>query len=359
MEFIRLSVSDEVLRRLIPLKGKIVEGKVIGRAGDLPLLEIDDLVFPAESRVPLKPGNRVSLWVRGIAQGKLQLQLVSQEEIDEGFFRLGLKETPENKLAYRILKGMGVSFGTEEVALLGKLILKVRDPSLVFELLRAFHLRFGLSVWVLGFLLDLGDVYALKDLLIKLLFFGRSEIKSFLERIIPESGGDLSHSIKAFFEKSGMFKLGGLSELLLLGNETEDEKRLLAWILLPRLLSLPQKREDWFVYYWFPFLDRERDLSVFLLKSHRPKEEREREERYELVLELKTLGKIRVLFYLLKGKMWVTFEAEDDRTLALIRRGLSKLLSRLEVQGYDVGGISARAMPMERDLEGEGLDIRI
>jgi len=59
--YIKLSASSEVLNRLIPLKGRVVEGRVVGKAGELSLLEIEDLLLTAESKLPLKVGSRVSL----------------------------------------------------------------------------------------------------------------------------------------------------------------------------------------------------------------------------------------------------------------------------------------------------------
>jgi len=355
-----LSVSDEVLRKLLPLKGKVIEGKVVGKAGELPLLEVDDLLFPAESRVSLKFGSRVSLWVKGISGGKLYLQLLSQDDIDDDFFKLGLRDRPETRLAYKLLKYMGVQAAKEIVELLSQLLIKAKDPTFVAELLKALHLRFGLSSPIISFLLHLGgDLSNLKDLLLRILFYGSEEIKGMLKEIIPRKGKGLASEIRGFLLRSGVLKFGGLSEALLLRGKSKDELSLLGWLLLPRLLSFAPKEGDWLIYFWFPVLDDKGELSVFLLKRHKVKQKEQDGERYELLLDLKTLGKIKVLFYLLKGKLWITFEAESEGTLASLRRKSSELFSILESQGYSVGGVSVRAMVVDKGPEGEELDIRV
>lgn len=358
MSYIRLSASSEVLSKLVPLKGRVIEGRVVGKAGELPLLEIGDLLFPAESKVPLEVGAKVSLWIKGLVGDKLHLQLLSEEEIDEGFLRLNLKDAPENKLAYRILKGLGVSFSKEEVELLGEIILKGKDISFILESLKAIHRAFGLTGSFLKLLLWLGDTFSLRELLVKLLLYGDEDIKGLLRGVVPDGSKISADSIKSFLLKSGILESGELFELVLKKGGAE-EARLLGWLLLPRLLSLRPEGGDWFIYLWFPVLWGKNDIAISSLKKHKGKGEEKDGERYELIIELKSLGKIRVLFYILEGKLWVTFEAEDERTLALIKGNLSSLLSSLEGQGYKIGGLSSRSMAIERSLEGEGLDIRI
>ncbi|MCS7234175.1 MAG: flagellar hook-length control protein FliK [Synergistetes bacterium] len=361
MSYVKLNASGEVLSRLAPLKGKVIEGKVVGKSGDLPLLEIEDLLFAAESKVPLKVGAKVSLWVKGIFGDKLHLQLLSEEELDEGFLKLGLKDTPEFKLAYRILKGLGVSFGRREVELLGELILKSKDFSFIIEGLRALQAKLGVSASLIKLLLVLGSPFFLREILLKLLFYGDKDIRRFLERIIPRGESLSAESIKGFLLESGILEGDELIELLI-SKGGADGAKLLGWLLLPRVLSLPPKEGDWFIYLWFPILWDKGELVISSLKKYKSREvdKKEEGERFELFLELKSLGRIRVLFYLLKGKLWLTLEAEEERVLALIRRNLSDLLSSLEGQGYDVGGLSSRSMLVERSFfEGEGLDIRI
>ncbi|KUK13868.1 MAG: hypothetical protein PWQ16_924 [bacterium] len=359
MSYIRLSGSSDVLNRLAPLKGRVIEGRVVGRAGDLSLLEIGDLIFTAESKVPLKVGAKVSLWIKGILGDKLHLQLLSEEEVDEGFLRLNLKDTPENRLAYRFLKGLGLNFGREEVELLGELILRSKDLSFLLESLRALHLRLGLSNAFLKLLLQLGDTFFLKELILKLLLYGDEEVRGALKRIIPKGDSISAESIRTFLLESGIVRFGKLANLLLEGKDVNGAK-LLAWLLLPRLLSLSPKEEEWLVYLWFPVLWEENDILISTLKKHKGSRGKEEdEERYELLLELKSLGKIRVLFYIFKERLWITFEAEDEKTLAMIKRYLHELSSSLEGQGYRIGGIFSRSMVIDRPFEGEAVDIKI
>ncbi|MCD6363227.1 MAG: flagellar hook-length control protein FliK [Synergistetes bacterium] len=359
MSLLRLSASREVLSRLLPLKGKVIEGRVVGKAGNMPLLEVGDVVFPAESKVFLKPGSRVSLWVKGLSGNKLHLQLLSQEDIDEGFFKLGVRDTPEARLSYKFLRSLGVSFKRGDVGLLAKLISDSLDPYFSLELIRFLSLKLGFSSGLLKFLLSLGDLSSLRELILKMLLSGDESLRAFLKSIIPKVDGELSSAIANFLSKSGILKFGGLSELLLRAGEP-DSVRLLGWIFLPRLLSLPSREEAWFIYLWFPLLSGERDLSIPLLKKHKAlRSSKGEEEKYELILELKTLGKIRVLFYLFRGKIWITFEAENEKTLFALRRRLSELLSSLQSAGYKVGGLSSRPMVLSREIESEGLDLRI
>lgn len=330
----------------------------MGKAGELPLLEIGDLLFPAESKVPLEVGAKVSLWIKGLLGDKLHLQLLSEEEVDEGFLKLGLKDTPENRLAYRILKGLGVSFRKEEVELLGEIILRGKDISFILEGLKAIHRGFGLTSSFLKLLLWLGDTFSLKELITRLLLYGDGDIKGLLKGIVPDGSKVSADSIKGFLLKSGLLGSGELFEFIL-NKGGMDEARLLGWLLLPRLLSLKPESGDWFIYIWFPILWGKNEIAISSLKKHKGKNEEKDGERYELIIELKSLGRIRVLFYILDGKLWVTFEAEDERTLALIRGSLSNLLSSLEGQGYKIGGLSSRSMVSERSIEGEGLDIRV
>gem|GEM_PF-2747422 len=359
MSLLRLSASREVLSKLLPLKGKIVEGRVVGKAGNMSLLKVGDIVFPAESKVFLKPGSKISLWVKGLSGSKLHLQLLSQEDVDEGFFKLGVRDSPETRLSYKFLRALGVSFDGSDVELLAKLVSTGADPYFLLELIRFLSFRVGFSSGLLKFLLSLGDLSSLRDLILKILLSGDENLKTFLKALIPKLDGELSAAIARFLSESGMLRFGELTELLLKLRDS-DSVRLLGWIFLPRILSLPPREGEWFIYLWFPLLIGEKELSIPLLKKHKSrKSTQEKEEKYELILELRSLGKIRVLFYLFKGKIWITFEAENEKTLSVLRRKLGNLFSSLELAGYKVGGLSSRPMILSQEVKNEGLDLKV
>jgi len=110
------------------LPGQVLKGRVVGSQGDNLQLQFGKRLINAQSQVPLQAGQQIQVKVKGLLQGKLNLQLLrsesfkplTQADISETFNRIKLPSTEANLKLGREMVKAGLSLNRENFSALQK-----------------------------------------------------------------------------------------------------------------------------------------------------------------------------------------------------------------------------------------------
>lgn len=357
--------SINMPKGMAPLRiGQQVSGSVLGFTEGKPIVLLGGKPVIAESKVPLKIGEKLALLVDGIQDGRVQLKVLNSKtspfkvkpDGDALLKELGFAPTENGKKALNSLILMGQGLEKEKLeSLIGILNkypnLKIEDP--IISKLSIDLASRGKSE-IINFLLEnLSSGHSLAELINYI--SSDPGIKKWLKNLLPvDSWQDPPAELKKAIISTGFDWESFFSEeekkvqddelslplkFLASSSNTEAGKRIFAQLSAMQLSSMDDE-----AFAPIPLLIDQQLIFGNMSFSKKTKDSKtwkspDVPSTAAIELDLPSLGKIKATIALLKGQSTIKIEADNPKAQELIREKMPNLRKKLGAKGISIAGL--------------------